>query len=42
MREFEEVLRASMNQKESETISKLDEIHAALTQPLKVKPVNGP
>jgi hypothetical protein len=25
-----------------ETLSKLDEIHAALTQPLKVKPVNGP
>ena len=26
----------------SETLSKLEEIHAALTQPLKVKPVNGP
>ena len=42
IREFEEVLRASMNPKESETLSKLDEIHAALTSPLKVKPVNGP
>ena len=39
---FQEMLNGTMSADNSETISKLDEIHAALTQPLKVKPVNGP